>query len=141
MRDTAQAVSRENVETVRRGYEAWVRDGLEVALAEFIAPDVELHDIIEMPDGKVWRGHDEARAMWTQWQETWEEFQFSLEDATDLGGPHVLARVRAVGRIRGSESSVEVSFYEVWTMRNGKGVRRIAAMELDEALKAAGLSE
>ena len=133
-------MSQENVEIVRRGYEMWVRDGIEAALSEFVAPDVELHDIVEMPDGRVWRGHDEARTMWAQWQETWEEFQFSLQDAADLGGPHVLARTRAVGRIRGSEASVEVSFFEVWTLRDGKAIRRIAAMELDAALKAAGLT-
>lgn len=133
-------MSQANVEAVRRGYERWTQEGFEVALAEFIDPDVELHDIVEMPDGSVYRGHEGARRMWTQWTEMWEEFQFCLEGATDLGGDEVLANVRAVGRIRGTDVPVEVRVYEVWTLREGKGLRRIASTDLASALKAAGKS-
>lgn len=134
-------MSQANVEAVRQGYEKWTQEGFEVALAEFIDPDVELHDIVEMPDGSVHRGHEGARRMWAQWTELWEEFRFSLEEAADLGDDAVLARVRAVGRVSGSAVPVEVRLYEVWTLRDGKGIRRIASTDRASALKAAGISE
>ena len=134
-------MSRANVEAVRQGYEKWTQEGFEVALAEFIDPDAELHDIVEMPDGAVYRGHEGARRMWAQWTEMWEEFRFSLEEATDLGGDDVLALVRAVGRVRGTDVPVEVRVYEVWTLRDGKGIRRIASTDRAAALAAAGISE
>jgi ketosteroid isomerase-like protein len=45
-RDTARAMSQENVGTVRRAYEVWEADGLEAFLAE-VHPDVEWHPSIE----------------------------------------------------------------------------------------------
>ena len=45
-RDTAQAMSQENVETVRRAYEAWNADDLDAFLAE-LDPEVEWHPSIE----------------------------------------------------------------------------------------------
>ena len=119
-------MSEENVELVRRGYEAWNANGLEAALAEFLHPEVELHDLVEMPDGSVYRGHEGAREMWKQFTQGWDELQFGLEDAIDLGDERVLLRVRAKGRIKGSDAPIEVSFYEVWTVRDGRGIKRVA---------------
>jgi ketosteroid isomerase-like protein len=110
-------MSEENVELVRRGYQTWNENGLEAALVEFIDPDVELHDPVEMPDGSVYRGHEGARAMWAHWTEVWEEVRFEPDEAVDLDDEHVLLRVRALGRVKESDAPVEVSFYEVWTIR------------------------
>jgi len=134
-------VSQENVEAVRKGYETWSEEGIEAALASFIDEEVEMHDIVEMPGASVHRGHDGVRKMWSQWSEVWDEMSFGLEHATALDDDHVLAQVRAVGRMKGSDATVEVTFYEVWTVRDGKGITRVASAERASAVKAAGLSE
>jgi ketosteroid isomerase-like protein len=134
-------MSQENVEAVRRGYETWSEDGIDAALANFIDENVEMHDIVEMPGGSVYRGHEGARAMWSRWSEVFDEMSFGLEQATDLDDEHVLPQVRAVGRMQGSDAPVEVTFYEVWTVRDGRGIKRVASANRTTALEAAGLPE
>jgi ketosteroid isomerase-like protein len=134
-------MARDNLEAIHEGYRVWNEQGLEAALADFIHPEIELHDLVEMPDGSVYHRHQGAREMWAQWTQAWEEFEFSLAGAEDLGGDHVLAQVRASGRLKGTEEPIEVSFYEVWTLRDGKGIKRVAAMDRASVLSAAGLED
>ena len=61
-RDTAGAMSEENVEIVRRGYEAWNEGGSELA-KEFWAEDIEYHDPPNLPDSRVVRGRDAVAAI------------------------------------------------------------------------------
>ena len=51
MRDTQPAMSEENVEVVRRGFAAALREEWPAAL-ETLAPDVEIHDF-DIPDAGV----------------------------------------------------------------------------------------
>src|SRR5688572_23204465 len=106
-------MSHESVDLLKAGYERWSADGIEAAVANFLHPDVELYDLVEMPDGLVYRGHDGARAMWARWTEVWEEFRFQLDEAEELGDDQVLAKVRAVGRTGPDDPVLEIFFYEV----------------------------
>ena len=54
-------MSQENVEIVRRGYEAWNEGGSELA-KEFWAEDIEFHDPANLPGSTVVRGRDAVAA-------------------------------------------------------------------------------
>ncbi len=104
----------ENVELVRRGYEAWNR-------------------------GDVVAGRDQVRAWLERFLEAWEELEIEPTDLIEAGDRVVaLVRFRALGK----ESKIRVEGgvdAHVWTVRDGN----IVAVELyqgtREALAAVGL--
>lgn len=69
-------MSRENVEVVRRVYEAAAqRDP--AAVHELYDRDVELDNTrIELVGGRVHRGHEGLRSFFGEWHEAWEEIDY-----------------------------------------------------------------
>ena len=138
-RDTAQAMSQENVEIVRSFYDAWARD-------EFPGP-VELMDSeIEYvnPAGAVEPGTRRGLAAFTRAVEKifegWETWQMEPEQFEDVGD-HVAVVLRYRARGRGSGVEVEGRESALWTLRNGKVARYAWFHEPADALEAAGLPE
>src|SRR5437667_2559419 len=65
-RHTARAMSRENVEIVRRGYEAFLRSEWDEA-AQLLDPDVELHGTVGgLSEGSVVLGLQQIRQEFEQ---------------------------------------------------------------------------
>jgi ketosteroid isomerase-like protein len=62
-------MSQENVEIVRRAWEAYMRHDNEAALA-FYDPEAELRHPV---DGSVYRGLDGVRAFFGDWHAAWSE--------------------------------------------------------------------
>ena len=141
-RDTAQAMSQENLETFSRAWTALERRDVEGTLEE-LDPEVEWHTAFTAllgGEATVYRGHEGARDVIQQFWEVFSESQFDLSEIRDLGD-----RVLAIGtmRARGAESGVAVE--SPWAylvgMRNGKALSVRAYADPAEALEAAGLSE
>ena len=63
--DTGRAMSRENVEVVRRMLDAFLSADFEAALSLY-APDVEW-DGTNLPDGQIGRGHEAIMEHLTRW--------------------------------------------------------------------------
>jgi ketosteroid isomerase-like protein len=61
----------------------------------------------------------------------------ALEDA----GDKVVGLVRQRGRSRSAGMLVEMSFAQVWTLRDGKQTRMEMFSDRDEALRAVGLKQ
>jgi ketosteroid isomerase-like protein len=136
-------MSRENVEAVRRGLEAWNADDLDGFLAE-LDPDVEWHPSIEPGlEGKeaVIRGHEGARRAWREYRgEAWERLVNRPQEIRDLGeSVLVLGRMEVTARATGIEFTQEVG--ELIEFREGKVVRVRDFLTHAEAIEAAGLSE
>ena len=136
-------MSRENVELVRRVYEAVGRnDGATVL--ELYAPDVEW-DFSRSPiaaalEHKVYRGHEGLRRWWHEWREAWDSYEDCYLELIDAGD-QVISVVASRGQGRASGIEVEYKQHGVWTIRLGK-VLRVAWFESrEEALEAAGLRE
>jgi ketosteroid isomerase-like protein len=129
-------VSRENVEIVRRGYEANARGDLEAALAA-LAPEIEIHDH-DIPDAGEYRGPEGLLRWQADWECSWESWRQEPEDFIDAGD-----RVVAVLRIyaKGRHSGVDVERLDgaVWTLRGGKAVRLDYYGSKEEALRSVGL--
>jgi ketosteroid isomerase-like protein len=125
---------------VRAIYASINRGDIEAAL-DAGAPEVE-HDWSRSvgPYRGIYRGRDEIRAFWTQFQDAVDDLTFDVEEVIE-SGPHVIAMVRV--RIRGHGSGVEAFARgpHLWTMTKGKVVRFVLFQEKSEALEAIELRE
>jgi ketosteroid isomerase-like protein len=94
-------MSQENVELLRRMYEAFYRGDFEGALAYF-DPEVEVDASMRVDEG-IGRGRDAVYAMVARWLGAWDEWREEIEEIRDLGG-HVLVASKQHGRPRGAAS-------------------------------------
>ena len=80
-------MSRENVELVERGVDAYNRRDVEALLAT-LDPEIEWHPGVLIPfEGKarVYRGHEEVREMVGDVYDAWTEINTEYSEIRDLG--------------------------------------------------------
>jgi ketosteroid isomerase-like protein len=136
-------VSQENVETVKRAFEAWKADDLDAFLAE-LHPEVEWHPSLEPAlegEATTYKGHEGARRAWAEYRgETFERLTPQVEEVRDLGETVlVLGRFVVTGRATHLEFDTELG--SLGTFRDGKIATVHDYLSHREALEAAGLSE
>ena len=135
-------MSRENVEVVRRLYEAIARRDSEAVL-DLYDPDVEW-DMSGYPYGEMMtrrsRGHAALRTFWRELYEAWAAYDHDVHELIDAGD-HVVSIVTDRGRGRASGAEVRINAYGVWTIRDDKIIRSMWFRSRAEALEAAGLRE
>jgi ketosteroid isomerase-like protein len=131
-------MSKQNVEIVRRMYEAFHRGDAAGALEHF-DPDVVV-DMSRRIDGGIGRGRDELNALVTQWVGTFVKWGEEIEEIRDLGG-QVLVRATQRGRGKGSGVEVTARYALLYEIQGDKITRMTLYPEPAEALEAAGLSE
>ena len=133
-------MSQENVEIVRRVYEATARHDTATVLAAYdpnIEWDFSRSPFRDVVNQSVYRGHEGLR---TFIRERYEEALQSVEDHCDElidAGDQVISVVTSRGRGRASGAEVERTFAAVWTIRNGKIIRVEWLGSRAEALEAA----
>ena len=140
-------MSRENVEIVRRIYEAVARRDSATVLALYDAnlrleflPDT-LADHITGTGGAVWIGQEGLRAFDRELREAFEDFDTKCEELIDAGENVVtVSRYRGRGKRSGVEIDGPLQF-GVWNIRGGKVTRVTWFPTRGEALEAAGLRE
>ncbi|MET0615087.1 MAG: nuclear transport factor 2 family protein [Thermoleophilaceae bacterium] len=89
------------------------------------------------PEGAVHRGPDGVIEFFREWTEPWEDFEIDWE--LELGAPdRVLATITMRGRGRGSGVLTDMTFFQIWTYREGRFVRMEMYRDGDEARAAAG---
>jgi ketosteroid isomerase-like protein len=134
-RDTAWAMSEENVEIVRRAFAYEIYGVGDRAEAEAIFdPNFVMNPTEEGPS----YGLDAIRDNFERWASAWEDLQVTAEEFLDAGD-RVLVTEHHRGRGRGSGIEVDTRLYSVYTLRDGKVIRADEYGERAEALKAAGL--
>jgi len=128
----------DNVEAVRRGYEAFNRGDIEASLTT-LHPEIEWHTyIVPGPGGGTYHGHDGVRELWSDARRIFGEFRNVPEDLFEAG-EHVVAFVRVEGVGTKSGIAVQARIAHVHTFREGK-IRRVESFEdRDEALRVAGI--
>ena len=133
-------MSHENVEIVRRAYEAFARRD-SVTPFELYAPDIEW-DVtgVHLEGTAVYHGHDGVRASFRDLVAVFRDFEFQALDLKPCG-ERVLVTVQEHGVGRGSGVVVDRRHYAVWTLRDGMVIRMRAYLDHGEALRAAGLRE
>ncbi len=129
-------MSQENVDVVRRAFEAFQDD--EEAWLETLDPDLVWYPI---EDGHIpRRGIEEAKAVRKRWLETWEGHNMAVEDLRG-GRENVVAAVQISGRGKGSGIDVNLDVYQHLKLRGGRIVYLFEYPDRASALEAAGLSE
>jgi ketosteroid isomerase-like protein len=141
-RDTAWAMSEENVELARKAIDALNRGDLDAWLA-FLSPDVVWEALPGVPGlGELYRGRAEVREWIEQLFELAEGgIHTEIEQLTDLGDDRVFLAIVLTARGRGSGVPFEMPNWEVIWFAEGLVTRRQIFWTRDEALEAAGLSE
>jgi ketosteroid isomerase-like protein len=129
----------ENVEIARRAYEAFNTGDISGWLAMHSA-DAELHDLPNLPDAAVHRGHAELQTWAEGMIETAEDLRFDPQRFIEAG-EWVVVPVRGSGKGRGSGVPGELSFFHVFEFGDGKVRRLRSYASEDEALEAVGLRE
>ena len=117
-----------------------LRHRLQAGIVGFHA-DVEAHDLPTIPDAPVRRGHDDLRKWVEMMGDVWTEESYYEPEEFTAAGDFVLVAVRAHAWGRGSGAPIEVSFFQVFEMRDRKVQRSWAYFDEAEALEAAGLSK
>ncbi len=128
-------MSQENVEIVRKAFQAYARGDLGEMLAN-LDPDITWSPAEEAPT----HGPNAVRAYLERWESAWEELETTPEEFIDAGD-RVFVTVHFRGRGRESGIEVEARSHQVYVLRNGKTVRMDEFTERSEALRAAGLKE
>ena len=134
-------MSRENVEVVRRAYEAWNRRDFDEA-AELLAPDVELQMPPNLPDVETWRSSDEVSQGLEAFLESWTELRVEVHELIDAGD-RVVALVHYRGQAALTGLAVKGAGVDaaVWTLRDGQATKVQMYGGTDDALAAVGLRE
>ena len=133
-------MSEENVEIIRRGYEAFASG--QIAF-EFLDPEIEWRGPREFPDlAEPQFGHEALARYWAKLNEVFHDYRMVAEEFIDAGGDRVLVLSREGGRGKGSGIEVQTNLTaHVWTLRDGKAVRMQSYWERADALAAVGLSD
>jgi ketosteroid isomerase-like protein len=133
-------MSQENVENVRRAFEAFNQDGVEEALPRF-APDIVLYALPGWPGPSEYRGHNGIRALMSEWTENFDDFEIEVGEIREVGD-RVLVLGENVGRIKGSRVPIRLPFGALFgNFRNGQSGETRLFLTWREALEAAGLRE
>ena len=131
-------MSRQNVEIMRRQYEAVNRKDLTSMLERF-DPEAEWWDRADDPDATVHRGRD---AITKQWAEVEDLAEGRIEPKEFIdAGDWVVVPVRLIGRGRTSGAPFHEQEVHVFRLRDGKITEFREYREMSEALKAVGPEE
>jgi uncharacterized protein len=127
-------MSPENVELVRRAYEAFNRRDLS-ALSTLVDPEVDFRSTVESH-----RGIEGVADFVRSADDTLDDFTAVPTEIIEAG-EQVVVVVHERGRGKGSGIDVDHRFAHVWTIRGGRAVAFRAFTDRAEALEAVGLSE
>ena len=129
-------MSRENLEIVQRGFDAFNETGVE-GILPFIHPEFEATtppNLASEPD--TYRGHDGIRRWFDSFDEVMEEIRWDAHGYQQVGDQVVVEfTLRARGKTTGLDFGQDAVM--VWSLRDGKAIRVELFETLDEALAAA----
>ena len=131
-------MSEENVELVRRTYEA-VNNGDSDAMVLYFHPEIEFHPYPRSP-GRVYHGKQAVREYIENVWEHFESVRIEVDELLDAGDQVVVVTTQHPVPKRG-QREMTAHLAEVYTVRDGLLAKRRPYSTRNEALEAAGLSE
>jgi ketosteroid isomerase-like protein len=130
-------MSEENVEVVRRSFEAFARGGPEAMLHLFSDQVITYR---ADPDGATFDGKAGFREAAADWAEDFSEWQVLPQEFTDLG-ERVLVRVLQTAQGKSSGARVEEDYWFLFELAGGEVSKLSFYSRHADALEAAGLSQ
>ena len=127
-------MSEENVEIIRRAYDAWAQGDIQ-AIVDLCHPGIVIVQPPQVPDAKSYEGHEGVFATFEDWPKQWDEFEARLGEIIDVDERHVISECKQSVAARGME--MEIQAYFLHTMEAGKHLRIDMFLSRQEALDAA----
>jgi ketosteroid isomerase-like protein len=135
-------MSQENIEIVRDAFVAYNRGDLDAFLDEYCADDIDYRAAEgALDDHGPIQGKDGLRAFMQDWLDMFDDFKAEPVELIEAGEDKVIAVVRISGRAKLSGVETDLTYAELWTLRDGKVAWGRQYWTRDEAVEAAGLSE
>jgi ketosteroid isomerase-like protein len=133
-------MSDENVELVRKGFEALRERGPEGLLDELIDPEFEMttpSNLASEPD--TYRGHDGIRRYFDSFYEVMDDIYMEGHEFLAVGDRVVVDfTLHATGRSTGIAAGQNA--FQVWTLKEGKAIRLELFATREEAIAATRIS-
>ena len=131
-------MSEENVEMIRAGFERFRTTG--DFDTELMAPDFvwDMSTFGGWPEQLEYEGIEGARKFMRDWMENWEDWELEVESLHDAGN-QVVAVMRQRGRSKATGLEIDMTFAQVFTIRDGKQTRMEMYSDPAAALKAASI--
>jgi ketosteroid isomerase-like protein len=131
-------MSQENVEAVRRGFEA-----INSGDFEFIDPEIEwdisTHPLPDVPN----RGSGREAFitdMFATYMRGWNDYTSEINEVSEVGDA-VMLILHETATMRDTGVPLERDLVQLWTVRAGKGVFLRVFKTKEQALEAAGMRE
>lgn len=126
-----------NAELARAGFEAFNRGDADF-IAQFLHPDIEVHNSDEVGQGGTYHGRDGYQEWIRDWMDAWEEFRIAVEEVEEVDEHNFLVHCDQHGR--GQGSGVEVTRHVVFllTLQDGLAKRLHIYGDREAALAALG---
>jgi ketosteroid isomerase-like protein len=129
----------DKVTIVRRLFAAWEAKDDEAGRA-LLHSDIEWHPAQDEPEQGPMRGIAEVERLLDQWAESFDEFRLEPRDFT-ASGDCVVVPLRALGRLRGSDSEVAIEETHVYRVRDRRVAEVWCLRTTEEALAVVGAAE
>jgi ketosteroid isomerase-like protein len=133
-------MSQENVELLRRAFEAYNRGDMDGAVADF-APDCRYTAAGLIPDRTgVFHGPEGYKEFFGWVASEFDDVHVEVDELIDGGDTAVVgATLRGRGKQSGAQG--KFTFWQAWTFQNGKVFHGLGFASREDALEAAGLRE
>jgi ketosteroid isomerase-like protein len=120
------------------GYEALSRGDIEAWL-DITTADVELHEVAEVPDARVYRGRSEAREWAEGMLQLVDEWRWVPEEVLVNEGNTVVIRAAITGRSKAGVP-LDLTVFHVIRTEGNKVASFRGLFDREQAIEAAGLS-
>ena len=133
-------MSQENLEVVRRGWDAWLRGDLPGVLREY-DPDVvwDLTHYRDVPETEF-RGIENVEAYLNEWLAVWDDYEIGIDEILAAPDGRIVTLYWQRGKGHASGLAMNIDAAHVATVRDGKITYIEIYDDRAEALEAVGLS-
>jgi ketosteroid isomerase-like protein len=139
-------MSQENVELIRRASEALTQalatDNLTQVLRDYLDRDIDWRAAEgAIDDVGGMRGHDAIRRYVEDWRDHFDNLTLAPHEFVEIDDERVMAVQCLSGCAKHTGIETELTFFVIYTIREGRFVKVREYATREEALEAAGLSE
>jgi ketosteroid isomerase-like protein len=129
----------ENTQIVERAYARFKAHGetdMELASPEFVW---DMTNMEGWPEQPVFEGPEGMRQFLTEWTAVWDDWRLEVERIHE-SGDKVVALMQQHARSKTTGMPVDMTFAQVWTIRDGKYLRMDMYSDIERALADAGVT-
>lgn len=134
-------MSRENIDVIRQGWDAWLRGDMPSLFRTF-DPEIvwDTSHFRDWPESAYY-GIEGVDRFLNEWLDVWDDYEAGIEDVVPAPDGRVVSLIWHRGKGRNSGLPMEMEMAQIATVRDGKVTRLDNYDDRAEAFEAAGLRE